>query len=133
MVIVDKFLQVKLNAIEARFFGRTRLFEIEQPIEKRNSESLDPRQDFQEDSELWNTLIRFASRNDSLQQLLIEFRKRGTKIVDYRLQPVIGDGCWQSKEEYMQQRNKLEPYSATLVKLLKELKTYAKRMDLAAN
>ena len=100
-------------------------------------QTLDPRQDLQQDSLLWDKLLRAAASEPeaagelvTLEQRLRFFRCMGTRLVrapngSMVMRPDIdptGHAAWRSQEEYATEREKwLLPKAVQLAALLKQL------------
>lgn len=77
---------------------------------------------------LINKLIFLAKRlpNPELSQILEWFANVGVilvpdKMFGYKLQPIIGEHHWQSKDEWEQEKQYLAPHREELINLLRSL------------
>jgi len=90
----------------------------------------DPREDLKQDSKLWFILLQKAyAKNHDLYCELCGFRCMGTRLKKttkgrYVLRPDIdptGELAWKSQEDYDQAKQRLQPYSSQIAKILEEL------------
>lgn len=106
-----------------------RLKNVSEPAgEPAETQTLDPRPDFKEDSHLWDKLLRLANDVDTnLAATLNGFRCMGTRIkkgrTGYVLRPDVDPvTAWDSREQYEEMRDKwLIPHTKVIVELLRLL------------